>query len=286
VKQVRRRCLLVIAGLPLWSACDAAPAIPEASGASPENRLEGIGATLIVDAVRDADVGGQDVWFYANEFYAEDDARPFYRSSVTRFGNKATLSFSAGHVPEKVRVIWRKTDVDQCPCLPPWGSGHYYDNFGKSKENYLPPDGYTTNVDEEIAKRKRVAANLGIRHQGPWTSAFSAEILGDHTIPVASRIPDELIADLRKNGGGLRLKFRLHKDGVYLGWDIARRSPLWNNYTEQQIREKNLYIPPDYLHIGGDFKEATPIDSPTDEFAISKGWYIDAKTGRKIETDY
>ena len=51
---------------------------------------------------------------------------------------------------------------------------------------------------------------------------YSAKIIGDYTIPIASRIPDEVAAEIRKNGGGLRLKFRLHTDGVLFGWDIER----------------------------------------------------------------
>jgi len=51
---------------------------------------------------------------------------------------------------------------------------------------------------------------------------YSAKIVGDYTIPIASRIPNEVVAEIRKNGGGLRLKFRLKPDGVLFGWDIER----------------------------------------------------------------
>ncbi len=53
---------------------------------------------------------------------------------------------------------------------------------------------------------------------------YSAPIVGDYTFPVASRIPDEIAKEIRKHGGGLRLKFRLKPDGVMLGWDIERFS--------------------------------------------------------------
>jgi hypothetical protein len=53
---------------------------------------------------------------------------------------------------------------------------------------------------------------------------YSASILGDYTFPVASRIPDEIAKEIRKHGGGLRLKFRLKPDGVMFGWDIERFS--------------------------------------------------------------
>lgn len=51
-------------------------------------------------------------------------------------------------------------------------------------------------------------------------------IAGDYTIPVANRIPDAVLRDIREHGGNLRLKFRLKPDGVLFGWDIERAAPL------------------------------------------------------------
>jgi hypothetical protein len=51
-------------------------------------------------------------------------------------------------------------------------------------------------------------------------------LVGDYTIPVAGRIPDDVLHDIRAHGGGLRLKFRLKPDGVLFGWDIERAAPL------------------------------------------------------------
>lgn len=48
------------------------------------------------------------------------------------------------------------------------------------------------------------------------------KIIGDYTIPVADRIPDAVLHDIRAHGGALRLKFRLKPDGVLFGWDIER----------------------------------------------------------------
>jgi hypothetical protein len=47
-------------------------------------------------------------------------------------------------------------------------------------------------------------------------------IIGDYTIPVAEKIPDEVLDDIRAHGGALRLKFRLKPGGVLFGWDIER----------------------------------------------------------------
>lgn len=51
-------------------------------------------------------------------------------------------------------------------------------------------------------------------------------IAGDYTIPVANRIPDEVLNDIRAHGGNLRLKFRFKPDGILFGWDIERAAPL------------------------------------------------------------
>lgn len=48
-------------------------------------------------------------------------------------------------------------------------------------------------------------------------------IAGDYTIPVASRIPTSVFEEIERNGGALRIKFRLKPDGVLLGWDIQRK---------------------------------------------------------------
>lgn len=52
--------------------------------------------------------------------------------------------------------------------------------------------------------------------------SYGGRILGDYTIPVATRVPDALLQDIRARGGALRLKFRLKPDGVLFGWDIER----------------------------------------------------------------
>ena len=49
---------------------------------------------------------------------------------------------------------------------------------------------------------------------------YEGKIIGDHTLEVAQRIPDEVLTEIRSHGGSLRLKFRLMPDGVLFGWDI------------------------------------------------------------------
>lgn len=132
-----------------------------------QQRLNGLGVTLVVDAVEGAEMLG-------NEFFADGRDSPFYASSVTRKGNRSIMAFPSGVVPERVRVIWRDTST------------------------------------------------LVRRADNPSKTTYAGNVLGDHTVLVASRIPDEVVKELRRGGGSLRLKFRLKPDGVLFGWDIER----------------------------------------------------------------
>jgi hypothetical protein len=100
---------------------------------------------------------------------------------------------------------------------------------------------------------------------------YDGNIIADYKVPVASRIPDAFIAALRKNGGALRLKFRLHPEGVLFGWDIELRVPMGNGQNMIQ-REA-----PD-----GDFVEATIYNGKAEKL----GWYIHPKTKERIVTDF
>ena len=85
----------------------------------------------------------------------------------------------------------------------------------------------------------------------------------------ASRIPDSLLEDKRRNGGGFRLKIRIHPDGPLIGWDL----------------ERGVGTGPDgskFHHAGGDFQEAYIYQGEV----LRKGWFIHPKTGHRIETDY
>ncbi len=60
------------------------------------------------------------------------------------------------------------------------------------------------------------------RKENPNIDTYDGNILGDYTLPIASRIPDDVLQEIRTHGGALRLKFRLKSDGVLFGWDIER----------------------------------------------------------------
>jgi hypothetical protein len=91
---------------------------------------------------------------------------------------------------------------------------------------------------------------------------YGGTILGDYTVPIASRIPEDLLDELRKKGGSFRLKIRIHDNGPLIGWDIKDVLPTY--------------------HAGGDFREADIENGKV----LRKGWYIHPKTGQKIETDF
>lgn len=67
------------------------------------------------------------------------------------------------------------------------------------------------------------------RSNDDWTQG---NIVGDYTIEVASRIPDEVLDYIRAGRGRtLRLKFRLKDDGVLLGWDVEESSTVGGGHV-------------------------------------------------------
>lgn len=110
---------------------------------------------------------------------------------------------------------------------------------------------------------------------------MTGHLYGQWRVPVAERIPDELLDDLRANPkGGLRIKFRFHPDGVLLGWDIERRPGFDPN--KRDALGSILYVPPVHSFAGGDFREAEIVDGKV----VRPGWYIHPKTKQRIEIDF
>ena len=103
----------------------------------------------------------------------------------------------------------------------------------------------------------------------PGDAFYGGTILGNYTVPVAARIPDSLLEDKRRNGGGFRLKIRIHPDGPLIGWDLERAPGSAPDGSK-------------YHHAGGDFQEAYIFNGK----ALRKGWYIHPKTGERFETDF
>lgn len=170
-----------------------------------------VAGELIVNAVKDAEMLGV-------EMFADGMERPFYRKARSTYKNTDKMGFPLPRIPQQVRVIWRQKGI---AAQIHWGSGAYYDSNGKeiSRPGFIPAPLTTS---EEVARRKEVSQSTGIAHYGPWASNYRDELAGDYTIPVASRIPASVFEEIERNGGALRIKFRLKPDGVMLGWDIQR----------------------------------------------------------------
>ena len=112
-------------------------------------------------------------------------------------------------------------------------------------------------------------------------TTFSGKIIGDEIIEVGSRIPQALVDDLKRDPRGtLRLKFRMSKQGTMLGWDIQRR-PGYDPNKRDRYGDP-IYVGPVHSFADGDFREAEIFNGKV----VRPGWYIDRKTGQKIETDY
>lgn len=127
----------------------------------------------------------------------------------------------------------------------------------------VPKTVHTTWREGDV-KYERPLSPDKMRTIGPL-SWMGGTIVGDYTIEVASRIPDSVLDSIRKEGGALRLKFRLKDDGVLLGWDIEHPGGGISRYSMA----------------GGDFREAYIFNGKV----VDSGWYID-KNGQKIETDF
>jgi len=228
---LRRRLLQSLSAVPWLTACQS-NAIERT--ASPESlaqrrRFKGIALRLVVDAVPGAEMEGV-------EFFADERVRPVYHSSSVSQRVRSMYDFG-GPIPLKVRVVWRKERIG---AQLSWGNMGSYDDFGRYLGRpgvYIEP---LTDEAKQIAKRQIVSENTGVPHYGPWGSDYRGELAGDFTAEVASRISDEVLRDIRKYGGGIRLKFRLKPDGVLFGWDIERGEDLAYRFS----------------HAGGDFREA------------------------------
>ena len=113
------------------------------------------------------------------------------------------------------------------------------------------------------------------------TSRRAGNIIGDETIEVGTRVPQELIDDLKRDPrGSLRLKFRMSDQGTLFGWDIERR-PGFDPKKRDQWGEA-VYVGPVHSFAGGDFREAKIFNGKP----VRKGWYIDRRSGKTVETDY
>lgn len=169
------------------------------------------------------------------------------------------------------------------------GGGEFFiSGFGESAENgvfaiFRDAHGreiggsgyYWKDKDRKSGNAPLISVNIEVFDRN------GGKLLYQRHLQIADRIPDELLNDLRRDPKGtLRIKIRLHREGVLLGWDIERR-------PGYDPKKRNAYGNPIFVSAvhsfaGGDFREAEIINGQ----AVRKGWYIHPKTGQRIETDF
>ena len=136
-------------------------------------------------------------------------------------------------------------------------------------------------LSQPVPERVRIVWRDSSKFVPDGRALYAGNIIGDELIEVGSRIPQELIDDLKRDPrGNLRLKFRMSDQGTLFGWDIERR-PGFDPKKRDQFGEA-VYVGPVFSFAGGDFREAEIFNGKP----VRKGWYIDRRTGQKIETDY
>jgi hypothetical protein len=118
-------------------------------------------------------------------------------------------------------------------------------------------------------------------------------LLGDVTVSVAERIPDELLERMRKYKGGFILKLRLTDETLLIGWEIK----FGKGYPWASDLNGSAYFRPDVDDTaGGDFCERRVklkpvlIDGPpvngNDLIYFLPDWIRDKKTGQKVLTGF
>jgi hypothetical protein len=134
----------------------------------------------------------------------------------------------------------------------------------------------------EHAKR---IPNKDIYASGP--PPCEGEPLVDVIVPVASRIPDEVLDRIRQyKGSSLALRLRITPETLLVGWEIK----LGKGYPFKKDKAGNAYATDEDIMVGGDFLHARPRyvlrTNGYTEMVHQKGWQLDPKTGRKFETEF
>jgi hypothetical protein len=175
--------------------------------------------------------------------------------------------------------------------------------FGPCKTDPFANDGsmkmgYKNGVPNMTGSQRALPGAIPERVRVVWYSEYKmvgdkqvGTIKGEETIEVGSRIPQELIDELKRDPkGGINIKFRSSDQGMMFGWDLERRPGY--ELKKRDSTGELLYIPPFRQMSGGDFKEARKNYYTLEGKFLKggavweKGWYIDKKTGKKIEVDY
>jgi len=143
-----------------------------------------------------------------------------------------------GGAPDDANTPWRTTEllrrfrgmdwlmlVDAAPGTR-MDSVTFYDDLGALI--HASPRVTCSDPEVRVFVQQRVPLNLRVgwrqcarylRERAAWVGDG---VIGDHTAPVAARIPEAVLHDLQDRPGTMRLKFRLTPEGVLFGWDVER----------------------------------------------------------------
>jgi hypothetical protein len=108
--------------------------------------------------------------------------------------------------------------------------------------------------------------------------AFNGELAYETIVPIAPRIPDAVLDRVRRYNGSLTLKLRLTLDTILVGWEVKNG----RGYPFKRDRDGYAYETDEDTLPGGDFREAKIFNGKV----VRKGWYVDPRTGQRIETDF
>lgn len=115
--------------------------------------------------------------------------------------------------------------------------------------------------------------------------AYDGTPILDVTVPIAERIPDEVLDRVRKYKGSLILKLRIHPKTLMVGWEVRNG----RSYPFKRDKYGNAYTTDEDDMVGGDFSERRVQHRYLDgrfQMVESKGWYIDPDTGQRVEADF
>jgi hypothetical protein len=155
----------------------------------------------------------------------------------------------------------------ECVAITDEKGGYFYGSGVVSPET-RSIYGYTSRFG--VPRTLRVTWREGNCRMNSSTLYDGGTIIGDYTVQIASRLPDDIVTAATSRGETFRLKIRLHDEGPLIGWDL--KGPM------------SVYF------AGGDFQEARVVyegdlgNNPTKRWV--KGWYIHPKTRERIETDF
>lgn len=182
-----------------------------------------------------------------------------------------------------------QTDMRQTVYLP---NGELFSpvlgNIGKGGQNsaYIGDEKHGLPLPKYL-RYQRFSKDIARPLTGhPWyKQGYDGPPEVDVIVPVATRIPDEVLDRIRKYRGGLKLKLRLTPETILVGWQVQNGK----NYPWRKDQNGRAYATDEDVMIGGDFCEKQIIYRMVDgkiQQVVRKGWQIDPRTGRKTETDF